>query len=94
MIFMFSKKNFLKNSICERERKDFIEKNVFLEKQVHDLVEVKNSLEGKIAKLELELSNANETFKKMNAGSIVLDDMLSLQKASLARTELGYACSS
>ena len=48
---VFKEKLFEKLSICERERNDFIEKNVFLEKQEHDLVEVKNSLEGKIAKL-------------------------------------------
>ncbi|KAG5531242.1 hypothetical protein RHGRI_026007 [Rhododendron griersonianum] len=59
---------------------------------MHSLFETNELLESKVAKLqvELELDKANATFKKLNAGSQILDEVLSSQKVALDRGGLGY----
>ncbi|KAG5559660.1 hypothetical protein RHGRI_009252 [Rhododendron griersonianum] len=49
---------------------------------MHNLFETNKLLESKVAKLQVELDKANATFKKLNAGSQVLDEILSSQKVS------------
>ena len=48
------------------------------------------SLELKVVELESKLNETNNTFKKLNAGSKALDDMLGYQKNASDRTGLGY----
>ena len=48
------------------------------------------SLKIKVVELELKLKETDMTFKKLNAGSKSLDDMLSFQKIASDRTGLGY----
>ena len=48
------------------------------------------SLELKVVELESKLNKTNNTFKKLNAGSKALEDMLNYQKVASDRTGLGY----
>ncbi|KAG5565813.1 hypothetical protein RHGRI_001666 [Rhododendron griersonianum] len=57
---------------------------------MHSLFETNELLESKVAKLQVELDKANATFKKLNAGSQILDEVLSSQKVALDRGGLGY----
>ncbi|KAG5536887.1 hypothetical protein RHGRI_024350 [Rhododendron griersonianum] len=57
---------------------------------MHNLFETNKLLESKVAKLQVELDKANATFKKLNAGSQVLDEILSSQKVSSDKGRLGY----
>ncbi|KAG5531497.1 hypothetical protein RHGRI_026198 [Rhododendron griersonianum] len=61
-----------------------------LENDMHSLFETNELLESKVAKLQVELDKANATFKKLNASSQILDEVLSSQKVALDRGGLGY----
>ncbi|KAL6986439.1 hypothetical protein U1Q18_052640 [Sarracenia purpurea var. burkii] len=52
--------------------------------------ELQVSLEAKIKELEKELVMSNTTLKKLNAGSLYLEEILSAQKGATDRTGLGY----
>ncbi|KAG5535357.1 hypothetical protein RHGRI_023204 [Rhododendron griersonianum] len=52
------------------------------------LFETNELLESKVAKLQVELDKANATFKKLNAGSQILDEVLSSQKVASAREKM------
>ncbi|KAI8538310.1 hypothetical protein RHMOL_Rhmol09G0092600 [Rhododendron molle] len=56
-----------------------------LENDMHILFETNEFLESKVAKLQVELDKANATFKKLNVGSQILDEVLSSQKVALDR---------
>ncbi|KAI8530685.1 hypothetical protein RHMOL_Rhmol11G0078800 [Rhododendron molle] len=56
---------------------------------MHNLFETNKLLELKVAKLQVELDKANATFKKLNAGSQVVDGILSSQKVSSDKGGLG-----
>ncbi|KAG5556415.1 hypothetical protein RHGRI_006869 [Rhododendron griersonianum] len=82
---------------CEKERTNALHeldllkhKNMNLENDMHNLFETNKVLESKVAKLQVELDKANATFKKLNAGSQVLDEILSSQKMSSDKGGLGY----
>ncbi|KAG5565818.1 hypothetical protein RHGRI_001666 [Rhododendron griersonianum] len=82
---------------CEKEKIDALHeldvlkrKHLNLEKDMHSLFETNELLESKVAKLQVELDKANATFKKLNAGSQILDEVLSSQKVALDRGGLGY----
>ncbi|KAG5552887.1 hypothetical protein RHGRI_010856 [Rhododendron griersonianum] len=55
---------------------------------MHSLFETNELLESKVAKLQVELDKANATFKKLNAGSQILDEVLSSQKVASAREKM------
>ncbi|KAG5548083.1 hypothetical protein RHGRI_013693 [Rhododendron griersonianum] len=57
---------------------------------MHSLFETNELLESNVAKLQVELDKANATFKKLNAGSQILDEVLSSQKVASDRGGLGY----
>ncbi|KAG5557377.1 hypothetical protein RHGRI_007587 [Rhododendron griersonianum] len=61
-----------------------------LENDMHSLFETNELLESKVAKLQVELDKVNATFKKLNAGSQILDEVLSSQKVASDRGGLGY----
>lgn len=82
---------------CEKEKNDALyeldllkRKNINLESDMHNIFETNKLLELKVAKLQVELDKANATFKKLNAGSQVLNEVLSSQKVSSDRGGLGY----
>ncbi|KAG5548803.1 hypothetical protein RHGRI_014229 [Rhododendron griersonianum] len=54
------------------------------------LIKTNKLLESKVANLQVELDKANATFKKLNAGSQVLDQILLSQKVASDRSGLGY----
>lgn len=66
------------------------QKHMNLENNMHSLFETNKFLESKVAKLQVELDKANATFKKLNAGSQILDEVLSSQKVTSDRGGLGY----
>ncbi|KAI8538311.1 hypothetical protein RHMOL_Rhmol09G0092600 [Rhododendron molle] len=59
-----------------------------LENDMHILFETNEFLESKVAKLQVELDKANATFKKLNVGSQILDEVLSSQKVALDREKM------
>ncbi|KAG5523863.1 hypothetical protein RHGRI_030754 [Rhododendron griersonianum] len=82
---------------CEKEKIDALHeldvlkcKHMNLENDMHSLFETNELLESKVAKLQVELDKANATFKKLNAGSQILDEILSSQKVASDRGGLGY----
>ncbi|KAG5557352.1 hypothetical protein RHGRI_007566 [Rhododendron griersonianum] len=82
---------------CEKEKIDALHeldvlkrKHMNLENDMHSLFETNELLESKVAKLQVELDKANATFKKLNAGSQILDEVLSSQKVASDRGGLGY----
>ncbi|KAG5524753.1 hypothetical protein RHGRI_031431 [Rhododendron griersonianum] len=82
---------------CEKEKFDVLHeldvlkrKHINLENDMHSLFETNELLESKVAKLQVELDKANATFKKLNAGSQILDEVLSSQKMASDRGGLGY----
>ncbi|KAG5565392.1 hypothetical protein RHGRI_001329 [Rhododendron griersonianum] len=82
---------------CEKEKIDALHeldvlkrKHMNLENDMHSLFETNELLESKVAKLQVELDKANTTFKKLNAGSQILDEVLSSQKVASDRGGLGY----
>ena len=74
---------------CDKEKIDSLHelnvfkcKNMNLENDVHSLFETNKLLESKVAKMQVELDKANATFKKLNTGTQVLNEALSVQKVT------------
>ncbi|KAG5543019.1 hypothetical protein RHGRI_015940 [Rhododendron griersonianum] len=61
-----------------------------VENDMDSLIKTNKLLESKVANLQVELDKANATFKKLNAGSQVLDQILLSQKVASDRSGLGY----
>jgi hypothetical protein len=61
-----------------------------LKNDMHSLFETNKVLESKVAKLQVELDKTNAIFKKLNTGTQVLNEMLSVQKVTSNREGLGY----
>ncbi|KAG5548990.1 hypothetical protein RHGRI_014389 [Rhododendron griersonianum] len=82
---------------CEKEKIDALHeldvlkrKHMNVENDMDSLIKTNKLLEPKVANLQVELDKANATFKKLNAGSQVLDQILLSQKVASDRSGLGY----
>ncbi|KAG5520865.1 hypothetical protein RHGRI_033439 [Rhododendron griersonianum] len=82
---------------CEKEKIDALHeldvlkrKHMNVENDMDSLIKTNKLLESKVANLQVELDKANATFKKLNAGSQVLDQILLSQKVASDRSGLGY----
>ena len=71
------------------EYKTLMEINSKLDRKLDVSLKENESLKLKVAKFESKLNETNITFKKLNAGSKALDDMLSYQKNAYDKTGLG-----
>ncbi|KAG5528351.1 hypothetical protein RHGRI_029128 [Rhododendron griersonianum] len=61
-----------------------------VENDMDSLIKTNKLLESRVANLQVELDKANATFKKLSAGSQVLDQILLSQKVASDRSGLGY----
>jgi hypothetical protein len=66
------------------------QKHLTLENMMHILFETNKLLEAKVANLQVELDKANATFKKLNAGTQVLDDVLKVQKVTSKKEKRNF----
>lgn len=80
---------------CLIQERDILKKEVVQLRTKNKGLEQLNTMnEGKINDLSIDLKNANGIFKRFNAGSKALDNILEVQKPANDRSGLGYHASS
>ena len=80
--------------LMSQERDQLTREVTRLREKVCELEDLNVANKGKINDLSTELSNANCVFKRFNAGSKALDDILEVQRLVDDRSGLGYHASS
>ncbi|KAG5558740.1 hypothetical protein RHGRI_008637 [Rhododendron griersonianum] len=79
-----------KYQMLYRESVKIIETNFKLAEKYKLLIESNALCEGKVEELNIELTNANNVFERLNAGSKKLDEILSIQRPTSDRSGLGF----
>ena len=80
------KKNNLLNDLFKKAVKDLD----VLQKELSTCKAEKDNILGKLKMVHTELESAKATIKRMNTGSMKLDEILGGQKSDLPKTSIGY----